>query len=60
MTNSKEPIQQMLEDPAITFDMAPHGVMKFATFMHDIGTLRNRPESWKELYFAEVHGLAGD
>jgi NitT/TauT family transport system substrate-binding protein len=60
MTNSKEPIQQMLEDPTITFDMAPHGVMKFATFMHDIGTLKNQPHSWKDLYFAEVHEQAGD
>lgn len=60
MTNSKQPIQQMLDDPNITFDMAPHGVMKFATFMHDIGTIKNQPTSWKDLYFAEVHGLTGD
>ena len=32
----------------------------FAEFLHRIGTLKSKPESWKDLYFAEAHGLAGD
>jgi len=28
--------------------------------MHQIGALKSKPESWKDLYFAEAHGLAGD
>lgn len=33
---------------------------KFAEFMHHIGALKTKPESWKDLYFAESHSLAGD
>lgn len=59
-THSKQPIDKMLADPTITFDVAPHGVMKFATFLHAIGTIKNQPQSWKDVYFPEVHNLAGD
>ncbi len=60
MTNSKQPILKMLQDPDIKFDLAPHGVMKFATFLHQIGTIKQAPTSWKDIYFPEVHDLDGD
>jgi NitT/TauT family transport system substrate-binding protein len=60
MTNSKQPILKMLQDPNITFDLAPHGAMKFATFLHQIGTIKSAPTSWKDMYFPEVHDLNGD
>ena len=31
-----------------------------AVFMHRIGVLKSKPESWKDLYFAELHGGPGD
>ena len=44
------------------FDLTkgPKRTFKFAEFMHHIGALKTKPESWKDLYFAEAHGLAGD
>jgi hypothetical protein len=34
-------------------------VMKFATFMARIGTLKAAPKSWKDMFFPEAQGLAG-
>jgi NitT/TauT family transport system substrate-binding protein len=33
--------------------------MKFATFMHSVGSLKAVPKSWKDLFFPEVHDLSG-
>jgi NitT/TauT family transport system substrate-binding protein len=39
--------------------MAPEKAMKFADFMHSVGTLKEAPKSWKDLFFPEVHDLNG-
>ena len=33
--------------------------MKYAEFMHEIGSIKHAPESWKDLFFPEIHGAAG-
>lgn len=33
--------------------------MKYATFMHSIGSIKNKPETWKEMFFPEMHGQEG-
>ena len=37
----------------------PENVMKYADFMHAIGSIRNRPASWKDMFFPEIHGAPG-
>lgn len=39
--------------------MVPENTMKYAEFMHAIGTIKVKAASWKELFFPEVHALAG-
>ena len=39
--------------------MAPENTMKFAAFMHSVGSLKEAPKSWKDLFFPEVHDLHG-
>lgn len=56
---SVDSILKMLNDPAIRMTLTPERVLPYAQFMHKIGTLKNRPESWKDLFFPEVHGLPG-
>ena len=61
-TKSKLPpdfILEMLKDPDIRFTMAPEGTMKFASFLHKIGTIKQMPASWKDMFFPEIHGLKG-
>jgi len=62
MTNSKEPVADIvaiLDDPLVQFTMTPIGTMKFADFMHRIGALKNKPNSWQDYFFEEIHNLPG-
>jgi hypothetical protein len=34
--------------------------MKFATFMHKVGLLDQKPESWKDYFFPVMHPADGD
>lgn len=57
---TQEEIIEVLNDPQIKFTTTPENVMKYANFMADIGTLQNRPASWKDLFFPEIHGAPGN
>ena len=50
---------RMLSDPETKFAAAPNGVMSYANFMADIGTLKMRPPGWKDLFFPAVHERGG-
>jgi NitT/TauT family transport system substrate-binding protein len=49
----------VLEDPDIEFTTTPRNVVKYAAFMHSIGSIGTLPQSWQELFFAEIHGAPG-
>ena len=42
----------MLDEPDTRYTTAPENVMTYAEFMHAIGTLKNRPASIDDLFFA--------
>jgi NitT/TauT family transport system substrate-binding protein len=48
-------ILAMLEDPEIVFTTVPENTMAYASFMHRVGALKNRPQSWKDYFFPEAH-----
>ena len=52
-------IQAMLDDPAIVYTTTPQNVMKYVDFMLKTGAIKTRPESWKDLFFPNVHNLPG-
>jgi NitT/TauT family transport system substrate-binding protein len=52
-------IVEMLSDPHVKFTTTPENVMKYAEFMHSIGSIKNRPASWKDLFFPEIHSAPG-
>jgi len=56
---SADKILKIMSDPQIKYTLAPEAVLPFAQFMNDIGTLKNRPQSWKDLFFPEIHNLPG-
>jgi NitT/TauT family transport system substrate-binding protein len=58
--NSVDDIYAMINAPDYAYTLMPQKVGKTAAFMYKIGTIKTRPESWKELFFPEVHGLPGD
>jgi len=53
-------IVDVLGDPAIKFTTTPEHIMKYAEFMNSVGSIKNRPESWKDLFFPEIHGAPGN
>lgn len=56
---SDQLVLRILEDPETRFAIAPVGMMKFASFMHRVGTLKTEPASWKDLFFPEIHDQPG-
>jgi NitT/TauT family transport system substrate-binding protein len=52
-------ILALMSDPQVRYTMAPERVLPYAQFMNQIGTLKNRPASWKDMYFPEIHDLPG-
>lgn len=49
----------MLKDPAIKFTTTPENVHKYAAFMHQIGSIKERPGSWKDVFFPDIHPAPG-
>ena len=56
---SKESILKMLDDPQIQYTLTPKNTMKYADFMYQIGSIKTKPRSWKDLFFPEAHALPG-
>jgi NitT/TauT family transport system substrate-binding protein len=62
ISKDKDTVQDivaMLNDPAIVFTTTPQSVMKYVDFMLRTGAIKVRPDSWKDLFFPNVHALPG-
>jgi NitT/TauT family transport system substrate-binding protein len=57
---SLEDLTQILMAPDYIFGKTPHRVGAAIEIMHKAGILKTKPQSWKEMYFAEAHALPGD
>jgi NitT/TauT family transport system substrate-binding protein len=57
--DSLDDIVRMLNDPAIVYTTTPNNVMKYVDFMHKIGSIKIKPDSWKDMFFSNAHGLPG-
>jgi ABC-type nitrate/sulfonate/bicarbonate transport system substrate-binding protein len=60
--NSKLPLDKVtavVSGPQVRWTMVPENSMKFASFMHSVGSLKEAPKSWKDLFFPEIHDLNG-
>ncbi|MDQ2915936.1 MAG: ABC transporter substrate-binding protein [Pseudomonadota bacterium] len=59
---SKQPVEdtlKILEDPNSKFSAVPEGTMRYAEFMSRIGTIKAKPASWKDLFFAPIQSAQG-
>jgi NitT/TauT family transport system substrate-binding protein len=57
---SEEDILSMMNSPGFEYTRTPMKVGKLFDFMARIGSIKTKPTSWKDLFFAEAHGLPGD
>jgi NitT/TauT family transport system substrate-binding protein len=63
MTKSKESfdtVLKILNDPETEFTLTPKSTMKYVNFMERIGLIKNRVNSWKDLFFPEIYDLPGN
>ena len=52
-------IVKILEDPLVKFTTTPSRITTYASFMHEIGSVKVKPDSWKDMFFPEIHDLPG-
>jgi sulfonate transport system substrate-binding protein len=60
VTKEKTPVEDIMEvlaDPAIQYTTKVGGIQSFVKFMGKVGTLKNPPADWKDMFFPEA--LAG-
>ena len=52
-------VLELINDPDIEFTMTPQNMMKIVGFMAEVGHIKVKPGSWKDMFFPEVHNLPG-
>jgi NitT/TauT family transport system substrate-binding protein len=60
--NSKLPldfVEKILNDPENVFTTTPQNVMKYAEFMHKVGSIKEKPATWRDMFFPEIHDKQG-
>lgn len=57
--SSVDEIQRQISDPSLTFITTPRNSMVFARFMNSVGSIKNLPASWKDIFFRAAHNQAG-
>lgn len=58
-SSTYEEVLSLLKNPEIIFSNVPSGTMKFVSFMYDRGIVKQKPESWKDLYFPVAYNIKG-
>ena len=56
---SLESVEKLLNDPKIVFTTTPNNVIKYADFMYKVGSIKVKPQSWKDLFFPNAYSLPG-
>lgn len=52
-------VAKLIAHPEVSYDLTPRGIGTFTDFMARIGSIRNKPADWRDLFFPEVHPRAG-
>jgi NitT/TauT family transport system substrate-binding protein len=58
--NSADDIFAMINDKDYAFTLSPEKVFKTAVFMGKVGTLKDPPAKWQDMFFPDIHDLPGD
>jgi NitT/TauT family transport system substrate-binding protein len=57
--NPLDALEKMVADPDVDYTTTPVSVMKIVDFMHEVGRIKKKPASWKDMFFPEAYGLNG-
>lgn len=58
--DSVDDIYSIINANDYSYTLTPQKVGATADFMYKIGSIKTKPASWKDLFFADVHNLPGD
>jgi NitT/TauT family transport system substrate-binding protein len=53
-------LMEILNDPDVRFTTSPESVMTYANFMADVGSIKQRPVKWQDMFFPDIHGVNGN
>lgn len=56
---SVDELVQIMSQPNFVYSVAPQQSLKFAEMMYKVGTIKNKPASWKDYFFPEVYNAKG-
>jgi NitT/TauT family transport system substrate-binding protein len=56
----REDIMEIINDPDVRFTTSPESLMTYANFMADVGSIKQRPANWQEMFFPDIHGIPGN
>ena len=54
-----ERVAEIASGKEVKWTMVPEGTLKYAEFMHAVGSIKIKPANWKDLFFPEVYALPG-
>ncbi|HKK15026.1 MAG TPA: ABC transporter substrate-binding protein [Gammaproteobacteria bacterium] len=60
--HSKDPVDfiyKIITDPKVSYTMTPKHTTKYSDFLYKVGAIKVKPESWKDMFFSNVHDLPG-
>lgn len=49
----------IVSGPQVRWTLTPEGTLRYATFMHDVGSVKAVPGTWQDMFFPEAHDLKG-
>ncbi len=52
-------VAKLVAAPQVRWTTVPENTMKYADFMSSVGTLKNKPTSWKDYFFPEIYDQKG-
>ena len=58
--SSVDELLAIMTQPGFAYSKKPSTVGAFAEFMNRVGLIKNKPASWKDMFFAEAHALGGN
>jgi NitT/TauT family transport system substrate-binding protein len=58
--NTVDDIFAVINDKDYAFTLSPEKVFKTAVFMGKVGSIKDTPAKWQDLFFPDIHDLPGD
>jgi NitT/TauT family transport system substrate-binding protein len=62
VTHDKQSVDfltKMISAPDMKYTLTPQNMMKYAAFMHQVGSIKVMPSSWKDMFFSSAYGYKG-